>query len=108
MALRCDYCKKGVLYGHAVSHAKNRLKRIFKPNLQKLKIYRSGVLVRVKFCSGCIKRLRKDKKLGVWSLLKPAVYVKAQIPAEKTAKIKKEAGKVKESINIEDIVGKQG
>jgi large subunit ribosomal protein L28 len=34
MARRCELTGKGVRSGHLVSHANNRKKRVFRPNLQ--------------------------------------------------------------------------
>lgn len=110
MAQRCEHCGKGIQYGHAVSHAKNRVRRIFKPNLQKVKAYRNGVNTGVKLCTSCIKRLHKYKELGVWKSEKPAAYVPVQETKEAPKKpktTKKEASKKPaETINIDDIVGK--
>ncbi|HCS78193.1 TPA: 50S ribosomal protein L28, partial [Patescibacteria group bacterium] len=33
--MKCANCGKGIMIGHRVSHAKNRTRRIFKPNLHK-------------------------------------------------------------------------
>lgn len=116
MAFRCDYCQKKNAYGHAVSHAKNRVNRIFKINLQKLKLLKNGVSVRVKFCTRCIKRLKKDGKLGTYRLFSrtlPEVAVSMpKIPADiakTTEKVKKEKAKEKarETIKIDEIVGKK-
>ena len=38
MARRCELTGKGVRSGHLVSHANNRKKRVFRPNLQKVSI----------------------------------------------------------------------
>lgn len=115
MAFKCDYCKRGIEVGHAVSHAKNRVRRIFKPNLQKLKVLKNGILLRVKFCTSCIKRLRKDGRMGGY-VLRPLYQAKkapvARVPAKKPPKETKKKEekveeKVKESLKIESIVGKR-
>jgi large subunit ribosomal protein L28 len=36
MARRCELTGKGVLAGHNVSHANNKTKRVFRPNLQRV------------------------------------------------------------------------
>jgi large subunit ribosomal protein L28 len=36
MARRCELTGKGVQAGHNVSHANNKTKRVFRPNLQKV------------------------------------------------------------------------
>lgn len=59
MALLCDYCGKGIMYGNKVSHAKNRSKRTFKPNLHAKKVKVGTRTVTARLCSSCIKMLRK-------------------------------------------------
>jgi len=59
MAMICDYCGKGIMYGNKVSHAKNRSKRTFKPNLHTKKMKVGTRTVRAKLCSNCIKLMRK-------------------------------------------------
>lgn len=59
MAMLCDYCGKGIMYGNKVSHAKNRSKRTFKPNLHAKKMKVGTRTLRVKLCSSCVKLLRK-------------------------------------------------
>ena len=115
MAQICNKCGRGVGYGHAVSHAKNRTRRLFKPNLQKLKVLKDGIAVRVRLCTNCIQRLKRDRQYGPYKLkpylkakqeIKEAVarVAKIEIPAEE---IKKESpGKKEEEMKIEDIVGK--
>ncbi|OGG16913.1 50S ribosomal protein L28 [Candidatus Gottesmanbacteria bacterium RIFCSPHIGHO2_02_FULL_39_14] len=114
MALICQHCGRGIGYGHAVSHAKNRTRRIFKPNIQKLKVLKNGISVRLKLCTSCIQRLKKDKYLGQFRLIQ---YLQAdQTVKEEMAKIVKkptvESVKVEEEkrgeeLKIEDIVGKK-
>ena len=113
MALICQNCGKGIGYGHAVSHAKNRVRRIFKPNLQKLKVLRNGIVVRVKMCTNCIQRLKMDKRIGQFRLIQ---YIKEdKTVKEEMAKflkkpkeegVKVEEKKKAEELKIEDIVGK--
>ena len=124
MAYSCDYCGKARIIGSNVSHAKNRTRRLFLPNLQKLKVLYKGQKKAVKFCSKCIKSLHKDLKLGPYKVItykkeeekineKPtlkSIHKKVE-KVEKIEKIvKKEDAmkeKVKEKIRIEDIVGKK-
>lgn len=60
MAAQCFNCGKGVMYGHNVSHAKNRTRKIFKPNLHSVSIALSGVNKRVRLCTKCLRSLRKS------------------------------------------------
>ncbi|OGG27104.1 50S ribosomal protein L28 [Candidatus Gottesmanbacteria bacterium RIFCSPLOWO2_01_FULL_39_12b] len=107
MSLICEHCHKGVGYGHAVSHAKNRTRRLFKPNLQKIKGLKSGVYQRVKLCTSCIKRLKKDGRLGVFSLKKVEVKVKLKLPESKVPEAPKKVDRAAETLKIEEIVGKK-
>lgn len=63
MAFKCDNCGKGILWGHRVSHAKNRSSRAFRPNIQKKRILVDGRFISAKLCANCIKTLRKVKKV---------------------------------------------
>ena len=38
MARRCELTGKGVMTGHHVSHANNKTKRVFRPNLQAISL----------------------------------------------------------------------
>ncbi len=55
MAKVCKICGKGSLYGNKVSHANNKTKRRWEPNLQKIKIILDGSVVSTYVCSRCIK-----------------------------------------------------
>lgn len=55
MSRKCDFCGKGPLTGHNVSHANNRVKRRFLPNLQKIRIKQDNQTIRVTLCTKCIK-----------------------------------------------------
>lgn len=57
--MKCANCNKGVIYGHNVSHAKNRTNRIFAPNLHPARVVIDGVLKRVKLCVKCLRKLKK-------------------------------------------------
>ena len=118
MALKCENCGKGRGYGNAVSHAKNRTKRSFKPNLQKIKVIRDGVRARVKLCTSCIQRLKKDSQMGIYRLItyiqkeqteiKPPIAADTGVKEVQDVKKKEDTDKKKqeEALKIEDIVGK--
>jgi ribosomal protein L28 len=44
---RCYVCNKGVAYGNNVSHANNRTRRTWRPNLQTARIVIEGKITRV-------------------------------------------------------------
>src|SRR3989344_2916357 len=55
---KCHNCGKGIMIGHNVSHAKNRTRKVFKPNLHPAKITVSGTTMRVRLCTKCLRDLR--------------------------------------------------
>ena len=56
MAKKCDVCGKGPQFGNNVSHANNKTRRRFNPNLQKIRVQTSnGGVKRQKVCTRCIK-----------------------------------------------------
>ena len=59
MAMVCDNCNKGIMYGHKVSHAKNRSNRTWKPNLHKKTVTFNGRTMNAKLCTKCIKLFKK-------------------------------------------------
>ena len=55
MARRCYSCGKGPATGNNVSHAHNKTRRRWLPNLQRVRIVDSdGVRKRVRVCTSCI------------------------------------------------------
>jgi large subunit ribosomal protein L28 len=62
MALKCDNCGKGILYGHNVSHAKNRTQKIFKPNLHRVKVVLGGMSKSMKLCTKCLRLVKTAMK----------------------------------------------
>lgn len=56
--LKCYNCGKGIMVGHNVSHAKNRLRRVFKPNLHPAKMTVEDRSMRVRLCTKCLRDLR--------------------------------------------------
>ena len=61
MARVCTICGKGPTTGNHVSHANNRKKRRWFPNLQTVRVLVDGAPKRVKACTNCIKSNRVKK-----------------------------------------------
>lgn len=61
MSARCELCGKGPMVGNNVSHAKNRTKRRFNPNLKRVRAVVDGTPKRLKVCTRCIKLGRVAK-----------------------------------------------
>ncbi len=55
MSRVCDVCGKGTLFGNNVSHAKNRTRRTWLPNLQQVRTEIDGTVFKVKICTRCLK-----------------------------------------------------
>ncbi|MDD4951049.1 MAG: 50S ribosomal protein L28 [Desulfovibrionaceae bacterium] len=70
MSQVCDICGKGPQSGNNVSHANNKTKRRFLPNLQKVRMqFPSGEVRQIRACTRCI---RSGK------VVKPRAEVKAE------------------------------
>lgn len=111
MAARCDNCNRGRDIGHNVSHAKNRTHRFFLPNLQKLRVFKEGLSIHVKFCTSCIQRLKKYGKVGDFMLqsfapVKLAV-VAAPVSLPSKKHIDREAKKIEEIMKKEEAKWKE-
>ena len=51
---RCFVCDKGVAFGNNVSHANNKTRRTWKPNLQVARVVQGDKIVKVKVCARCL------------------------------------------------------
>ncbi len=54
MARVCDICGKGPSTGHNVSHANNKTKRVWRPNLQYVRVQTDTGTQRIRACTQCI------------------------------------------------------
>jgi len=55
MSRQCDLCGKGTIFGNTVSHAKNRTRRTWRPNLVNMKTQIGGTVLSVKICARCLR-----------------------------------------------------
>jgi large subunit ribosomal protein L28 len=55
MAFACDVCGKNRLVGNNVSHANNRTKRVFRPNLRTVRALVKGAAQRIRVCTRCLR-----------------------------------------------------
>ena len=94
MVLQCERCGKGVMRGHNVSHAKNRTKRVFKPNLQTLRVLQGdGTRKKMKMCSKCVRIVRREEKSRLEQQAKSKKKAMKDNGENKTTSIKKSAKK---------------
>ena len=61
MARVCAVCAKGPVTGNNVSHANNRSKRRWYPNLQTVRVLVEGAPRRIRVCTQCLKSNRIKK-----------------------------------------------
>lgn len=55
MAFRCELCQKKSASGHNVSHANNKTKRMFNPNIQAVRAIVDGAHRRIRVCTRCLR-----------------------------------------------------
>ncbi|MDR0597055.1 MAG: 50S ribosomal protein L28 [Treponema sp.] len=63
MSRTCDICGKHTVTGNKVSHAHNRTRRTWKPNLHKIKTEIQGSTVTLKICARCLRSDYITKKV---------------------------------------------
>ena len=63
MAKKCDVCGKGPMFGHTVSHAHNVSRRVFYPNVHRMRVIDTdtNTVVRKKVCTKCLKAGKVQK-----------------------------------------------
>jgi len=55
MAKVCSICGKGRQVGYSVSHAHNKSKKTWKPNIQKVRTVVNGTSRKIYVCTRCIR-----------------------------------------------------
>src|ERR1700754_4346519 len=70
MARRCELTGKGVMSGHLVSHANNKRKRVFRPNLQTVTLASDtlGVACSLKVSMNALKTVDRQGGLDAFLL----------------------------------------
>ncbi len=64
MARSCSVCGKDRSVGNNVSHANNKTKRVWRPNLQNVRTTLGGTVRRVLVCTRCLRSGRVAKVTG--------------------------------------------
>lgn len=57
----CAVCGKRSSVGHTVSKANNKTKRVFRPNLQRVRVRVGGLAQRLRVCTSCLKANKVQK-----------------------------------------------
>ena len=55
MSRKCEICGKGPSFGNNVSHANNKTRTVWRPNVQKVKTVKNGTVTTIKVCTRCIR-----------------------------------------------------
>jgi large subunit ribosomal protein L28 len=55
MSKVCSICGKGRQVGYSVSHAHNKTKKVWNPNIQKVRSLSSGTIKRINVCTRCLR-----------------------------------------------------
>ncbi len=58
---QCAVCGKGPSVGHNVSHANNKTKRRWNPNLQRVRANLEGTVKYIKVCTRCLRSGKVQK-----------------------------------------------
>ena len=61
MSRVCEICGKRRMLGNTVSHANNKTRREFKPNLVSVRAKIDGKVTRVKLCTRCLRSGKIEK-----------------------------------------------
>ena len=64
MARACEICGKARSVGNNVSHANNKTKRVWRPNLQTARANLQGTVRRILVCTRCLRSGRVAKVSG--------------------------------------------
>ena len=90
MARRCELTGKGVQSGHNVSHANNKTKRVFRPNLQTVSLASEalGQMVSLKISMNALRSIDRRGGLDVF-LLK----ARNEVLSTKALKLKRQIAK---------------
>ncbi len=81
MARRCDLTGKGVMRGNNVSHAHNKTRRAFRPNVQRTSLLSDalGRMVRLKVSVAAIRTIEHNGGLDAYLMKTPASRLPQEI-----------------------------
>ena len=61
MSKYCEICERGVMSGNNVSHSNRKTRRIWAPNIQKIRIMKDGAPVNANVCTRCIRSCKVER-----------------------------------------------
>jgi len=60
---KCSICGKGPSFGNNVSHANNKTRKVWSPNVQRVKAVQDGAVRHISVCTQCIRSGKVVKAL---------------------------------------------
>lgn len=63
MAFRCEICDKHTAHGNSVSHSHHKTKRVWRPNIQRVRARIDGRVRRIYVCTRCLRSGRVDRAI---------------------------------------------
>lgn len=60
---KCSVCDKGLTFGNNVSHSNRKTSRIYKSNLQSVKVNEAGTVKSIKVCARCLKSGKVERAI---------------------------------------------
>jgi large subunit ribosomal protein L28 len=65
MSRVCEICSKGIQFGNRRSHANNASRRVWQPNLQRVRAVVEGRAQHLRVCTSCLRsgRVTKNPRL---------------------------------------------
>ena len=51
----CEVCGKKPAFGHKISHSHRVSRKIWRPNIQKVRIQLNGISTQINICTSCLK-----------------------------------------------------
>lgn len=97
MSYQCDICHKGLMRGNLVSHSKQRMHRLYKPNLHTAKAIINGATKNVRVCTKCLRKIKRPEKKEI-----AKVEIKKKIIAEVPAEVKEIAIKQPAEVQVKE------
>ena len=65
MAQICEVCGKKTVFGHSISHAHNVSNRVWRPNLQRVRVRTErGTTHRIRICTRCLRSGKVQKAVS--------------------------------------------
>lgn len=61
MAYRCQVCDKKTMHGNTISHSHRKTRRVWKPNIQRVRVRVNGKNRHMYVCTRCLRSGRVER-----------------------------------------------